>query len=141
MAVISFLSFAIPRLRDDSALTEIIALLLGVAVAGILLWRSRHFASTSRVALWIEERVPELHYSLVTAMEQLLETSKNIASAWANLHVSCDDHRDRFARVRGPREAHELFQYGANRTTALDGVIFVLRDEDAFRRYQTLLTT
>jgi len=70
VAVISFVSFAIPRLRDDSALAEIIALLLGVAVAGILLWRSRHFASKSRVALWIEERVPELHYSLVTAVEQ-----------------------------------------------------------------------
>jgi hypothetical protein len=70
VAVISLLSFAIPSLRNDSGLTEIIALVLGVTVAGTLLWRSRHFASTSRVALWIEERVPELHYSLVTALEQ-----------------------------------------------------------------------
>jgi hypothetical protein len=36
----------------------------------VILWRSRHFVSTSRVALWIEERIPELHYSLVTAIEQ-----------------------------------------------------------------------
>jgi hypothetical protein len=70
IAVISLLSLAIPSLRNDSGITEIIALLLGVVVAATLLWRSRHFASTSRVALWIEERVPELHYSLVTAMEQ-----------------------------------------------------------------------
>ena len=70
VAAISLLSFAIPSLRNDSGLTEIIALVLGVVVAGTLLWRSRHLASTSRVALWIEERVPELHYSLVTALEQ-----------------------------------------------------------------------
>ena len=70
VAVISLLSFAIPSLRNDSGLTEIIALVLGVAVVGTLRWRSRHFASASRVALWIEERVPELHYSLVTAIAE-----------------------------------------------------------------------
>ncbi len=70
MATISFSSLAIPWLQSDSAFHDVIALALGVAVAGALLWRSRHFVSRSRVALWIEERVPELHYSLVTAVEQ-----------------------------------------------------------------------
>jgi hypothetical protein len=70
IAAISFLSIAIARLRSNSALPEVIALVLGIVVAGILLWRSRHFSSPSRVALWIEERIPELHYSLITAMEQ-----------------------------------------------------------------------
>ena len=70
VAVLSFVSLFIPSLRNDSAPLDGIAITIGAALAGGLLWRSRHFASTSRVALWIEERIPELHYSLVTAMEE-----------------------------------------------------------------------
>jgi uncharacterized protein DUF4175 len=70
VATISFLSLAIPRLRNDTAVHEIVAVLTGVIVATVLLWRRRHLVSTNRVALWIEERIPQLHYSLVTAMEQ-----------------------------------------------------------------------
>jgi hypothetical protein len=70
LATISFAALAIPRLRNDTAVDEAIALVAGAAVAVVLLWRSRHFVSTNRVALWIEERIPELHYSLVTAVEQ-----------------------------------------------------------------------
>ena len=70
LATISFLSLAMPRLRTDSALYGTSALIVGAAVAAAILWRSRHVVSTNRVALWIEERIPELHYSLVTAMEQ-----------------------------------------------------------------------
>ena len=69
VAMISFLLRAIPRLDADAAAFETIALIAGAAVAAALLWRSRHFASTKRVALWIEERNPDLHYSLVTAIE------------------------------------------------------------------------
>jgi hypothetical protein len=69
VATISFASLAIPRLRNDSALDELMALVIGGAVAAVLLWRSRHFISTDRVALWIEERIPALHYSLITALE------------------------------------------------------------------------
>ncbi|MGZ4779110.1 MAG: hypothetical protein ACXV5L_07920, partial [Thermoanaerobaculia bacterium] len=69
VAAISFLSLVIPRLRADSAPYATIALIVGAAVAATILWRSRHFVSTNRVALWIEERNPELHYSLITAME------------------------------------------------------------------------
>src|SRR4051812_6839904 len=42
----------------------------GVVVTLWTLWKSRHITSISRVALWLEERVPALHYSLVTAAEQ-----------------------------------------------------------------------
>jgi len=70
LATISFLSLAIPRLRGDSTRYATIALIVGAAIAAAILWRSRHFVSTNRVALWIEERIPELHYSLITAMEQ-----------------------------------------------------------------------
>jgi len=69
VAAISFVSLAIPRLRGDSMEYETVAVIVGGAVAAAILWRSRHFVSTKRVALWIEERIPELHYSLVTALE------------------------------------------------------------------------
>ena len=45
------------------------SLILGAAALLIVLWRGRNVASASSVALWIEERVPRLHYALVTAIE------------------------------------------------------------------------
>jgi hypothetical protein len=73
IAVMAAAAFAtlIPGIRDSAALPgNNFALLAGVIVAGALIWRSRRFVSADRVALWVEERIPELHYSLVTAMEQ-----------------------------------------------------------------------
>jgi hypothetical protein len=70
IAATSFASLAIHGLYNDSVLLDAIAIILGAAVAAAFIWRSRHFASTNRVALWVEERIPELHYSLVTALEQ-----------------------------------------------------------------------
>ena len=69
IALLSFGSLAIPSLQNDSALQLFAAVLIGATVAGVLLWRRRHFASSNRVALWIEERIPDLQYSLVTALE------------------------------------------------------------------------
>ena len=69
LAVIAFATFLI---RSAGSLGDIAAPLagaLGVATAVALLWRGRHVASTSRVALWIEERLPRLQYALVTATE------------------------------------------------------------------------
>jgi hypothetical protein len=40
---------------------------VGVATLGALLWRVRFIWSPMRVALWLEERIPELRYALVTA--------------------------------------------------------------------------
>ncbi|MEO7823308.1 MAG: hypothetical protein ABIS15_06865, partial [Gemmatimonadaceae bacterium] len=70
LATISFLSLAIPALRKETVAHGAAAIGAGVAIASFLLWRSRNLISTNRVALWIEERIPELHYSLVTALEQ-----------------------------------------------------------------------
>jgi hypothetical protein len=70
VAINAFLSLAIPSLRNDSAVRGFAPLIEGVTVTAIMLWRRRHFVSLDRVALWVEEHVPELRYSLVTAMEQ-----------------------------------------------------------------------
>jgi len=58
-------SRAVPQL----AAHPLIFIIPGALVASLLLWQSRHLSSGSRVALWIEERVPGLQYALVTAME------------------------------------------------------------------------
>lgn len=69
VAAMSFASLLWPELRGYESSGALAAAMVGVLVATGLLWRSRHFASRGRVALWIEERIPALHYSLVTAME------------------------------------------------------------------------
>lgn len=46
------------------------ALLTGLLLAGTLAWRARAALRLSRVALWVEERVPTLHYALVTLAER-----------------------------------------------------------------------
>ncbi len=45
------------------------ALLAGIVTTALLLWRGRRVASTGRVALWIEERLPRLQYALISAIE------------------------------------------------------------------------
>jgi len=70
VAINAFGSLVFPGLRDDSVVRGFAPLVEAVTVTGIMLWRRRHFVSRDRVALWIEEHVPELRYSLVTAMEQ-----------------------------------------------------------------------
>jgi hypothetical protein len=69
LAVFAFASsiFLRPALIGPTSFTTAIA--LGVATAVGLLWRGRRVTSASRVALWIEERLPSLHYALVTALE------------------------------------------------------------------------
>ncbi|HEX6250891.1 MAG TPA: hypothetical protein VFZ56_05610 [Gemmatimonadaceae bacterium] len=48
---------------------RIAALVAGVVVAAAVAWRWRWVSSRQRVALWLEERIPELQYALVTAIE------------------------------------------------------------------------
>ena len=69
IAAISFGSLVDPALRRYENSSSIIAVVAGLLVAAGLLWRSRHFTSRNKVALWIEERIPALHYSLITAIE------------------------------------------------------------------------
>ncbi|MGI8546137.1 MAG: hypothetical protein ACR2M1_02205, partial [Gemmatimonadaceae bacterium] len=46
-----------------------LALALGITTASLVLWRARFARYPRRVALWIEERIPELQYALVTASD------------------------------------------------------------------------
>jgi len=69
LGMISFAALLFPGLEQDGSAHFAVALAAGAIVTAVLLWRSRHFSSRNRVALWIEERVPDLQYSLVTAME------------------------------------------------------------------------
>ena len=45
------------------------AIIVALAAAAYALWRGRRVRSLSAVALWLEERIPELHYALVTALD------------------------------------------------------------------------
>jgi hypothetical protein len=69
IAAVSFMALLRPEVGRNDGSIAVIAAVVGILIAAGLLWRSRHFASRNRVALWIEERIPSLHYSLVTAME------------------------------------------------------------------------
>ncbi len=68
-AAMSLVRFLSHQSEHPAAFEGVAAVIAGVIVAATFLWRSRHFISRNRVALWIEERVPDLQYSLVTAME------------------------------------------------------------------------
>ncbi|MEO8577893.1 MAG: DUF4175 family protein [Gemmatimonadales bacterium] len=70
LAVISFASLADPDLARQAGWHVVVASLAGAAVLAVFLWRGRHVVSPQRVALWIEERIPDLHYSLVTAIAE-----------------------------------------------------------------------
>ena len=70
LAVISFASLADKDLAKQAGWHAAVALVSGVAVFAVFLWRGRHLVSPQRVALWIEERIPDLHYSLVTAIAE-----------------------------------------------------------------------
>ncbi len=50
-----------------------LSLLLGAIAAGIVIWRGRQITSEGRVALWLEEKLPALHYALVTAIDPGLQ--------------------------------------------------------------------
>ena len=69
LAGLAFAALLTSSIDRDARSHGVIAFIAGVATATVLLWRSRHVASVGRVALWIEERIPDLHYSLVTAIE------------------------------------------------------------------------
>jgi hypothetical protein len=49
-----------------------LTVLAAFAAASVVLWRGRAARSVERVALWVEERAPELRYALVTAIDEAL---------------------------------------------------------------------
>ncbi len=63
----------IASLAHNSTLAERLVLPISLSLAAIalfvVLWRGRRVTSESRVALWIEERIPRLHYAVITAIE------------------------------------------------------------------------
>lgn len=69
IAILSFAALLIPALKNETAAQYGAGIAAGALVLFYLLWRARHIGSESRVALWIEEKVPALQYSLVTAIE------------------------------------------------------------------------
>ena len=69
LAALSFATLVYPGLATDSVWQLWAVVPAGLAITALLLWRSRYVGSTQRVALWIEEKLPDLHYSLVTAIE------------------------------------------------------------------------
>lgn len=70
LALISFASLLDKDLAKQAGWHAAVALVSGAAVFAVFLWRGRHLVSPQRVALWIEERIPDLHYSLVTAIAE-----------------------------------------------------------------------
>lgn len=65
--VIADLALALPLGLRRLAIP--LALVAGVLALAAVLWRGRHARTLARVALYIEERVPALQYSLVTAVD------------------------------------------------------------------------
>ncbi|MGI9090211.1 MAG: hypothetical protein ACR2GG_03795 [Gemmatimonadaceae bacterium] len=74
MALAQRTGVAVERLQFG----EWLAIILGLATALMVLWRARFTRYPRRVALWIEERMPELQYALVTASDPTI--SLDIAS-------------------------------------------------------------
>lgn len=68
IAVPSAVAIALPTL----------AVLGALGTLGYLLWRNRYVWSFNRVALWIEEKAPQLRYALVTAIDPRYKDAAHI---------------------------------------------------------------
>ncbi|MDE2653682.1 MAG: hypothetical protein OXI71_07680 [Gemmatimonadota bacterium] len=69
LVVAMLLSLLVPFSPGFRAAVLPVALLAGVGALFFVLWRRRFVWSVPRVALWVEERVPELRYALMTAID------------------------------------------------------------------------
>lgn len=69
LAVLAFAARLFPSVANASDWHIVAAIMAGLITGGTLLWRSRRLLSTDRVALWLEERIPTLEYTLVTAID------------------------------------------------------------------------
>ena len=58
-----------PLLPSITEWLNLLVLPAAIGVAGLVLWRHRHARSPLRVALWLEEQIPELQYALVTLVD------------------------------------------------------------------------
>src|SRR5215212_9907070 len=67
-AATSYIGLASPEFAQSKSADPAISAMPGLIVTALVLWRARPLMRADRVALWIEERIPALHYSLITAM-------------------------------------------------------------------------
>nr|MBA3406069.1 hypothetical protein [Gemmatimonadaceae bacterium] len=77
LVFVSFASTVVPAIALHDSWYLSVAIVAGIGVTATLLWRARHLVSLARVALWIEERIPRLQYSLITAIEPAFAASVN----------------------------------------------------------------
>lgn len=81
------IALAIGSLARDGRATIGVAAVYAVAwtvaavIAASLLWRARGVRSQRRVAVWIEERIPQLQYALVTASDPTLRADNSVLDA------------------------------------------------------------
>ncbi|HEY3258015.1 MAG TPA: hypothetical protein VGJ64_04105 [Gemmatimonadaceae bacterium] len=69
LAIVASIASLIQNPKLAAAFALPISLALGLTAMLVVIWRGRRVASAGRVALWIEERLPRLHYALITAIE------------------------------------------------------------------------
>jgi hypothetical protein len=69
LAIIGVLDWLFGAPRSVRAFVLPLAIALAIAAAAYALYRGRRVRSLPAVALWLEERVPELRYALVTALD------------------------------------------------------------------------
>jgi hypothetical protein len=69
LAVCGMIDWLVGTPRAVRVLALPSALVIAFAAAAYALWRGRRVRSLPAVALWLEERVPELRYALVTALD------------------------------------------------------------------------
>ncbi|HUQ46723.1 MAG TPA: hypothetical protein VM053_00620 [Gemmatimonadaceae bacterium] len=69
LLIAAIVTWIAPAAQVSSPSLLITAVVAGLMVIAALAWRARHVVSFARVALWLEEGLPRLQYSLVTAVE------------------------------------------------------------------------
>lgn len=89
LAGFSTLWWIAPSLKMAPQWLVTVAIMMGLSVVCGVIWRTRQIADFANVALWIEERIPALQYSLVTAIESKRSAfSDGIESAVARENIA-----------------------------------------------------
>jgi len=70
------------------ALLVPVATAAGLTGCAIVLWRNRTVVSVQHVALWLEERLPELRYALVTAIDPAIAPADRYPALHARVRAS-----------------------------------------------------
>jgi hypothetical protein len=87
VCVAAAINFLVPLGSDARLAILPLTVIAALAAAGAVLWRGRAARSLESIALWIEERTPELRYALVTAIdESLVPRDQHLA-----LHRAAED--------------------------------------------------